>query len=90
MILSKIPETIFEIGGTAVGFFCSVLIAFQIHSELQTTGATTLSPLYVSGFLLIFLFWLLYGIKFKRIAMWLTNTLAAVLQGILLAIVLLK
>ena len=88
--LSKIPDRFFEAAGLFVGFSASGCIAVQVVSELRNQAASTLSPGYVAGFLLIFLFWALYGFRFKRTALWLTNVIAVILQAILLAIVLLK
>ena len=44
----------------------------------------------MSGFLVNYLFWLLYGIRFRRFAVWFVNAVAAILQMCLLGVVLLK
>ena len=90
MIPPKIPDSVFETMGTVVGFAASLLIALQIHAELGRQGPSTLSISYVGGFMLIFLFWTVYGLRFKRIAIWLTNGTATVLQATLLAITLFR
>ncbi|MFA6287047.1 MAG: hypothetical protein WC661_06630 [Opitutaceae bacterium] len=90
MILRKIPDSVFEATGTVVGFAASMLIALQIQAELGRESRSTLSISYVGGFMLIFLFWTVYGLRFKRIAMWLTNGTATVLQATLLAITLFR
>ena len=90
MILSKIPDSVFEATGTVVGFAASLLIAIQIHAELVRESQSTLSICYVGGFMLIFLFWTVYGLRFKRLAIWLTNGTATVLQATLLAITLFR
>ena len=90
MILKHIPDQIFEIAGAVIGSCASVLILLQIIAELQTRNASTLSPLYVLGFLLVYIFWLLYGLKFKRPGMWVANGIASVLQLILLIIIFTK
>lgn len=89
-MLSKIPERYFEGAGTFVGLSASVAIAIQVVAEWRSTVSSTLSPGYVGGFLLIFLFWGLYGLRFQRMALWLTNAIAVLLQGLLLALVLFK
>jgi len=40
------------------------------------------------GFL--FLFWTLYGFRFRRIALWFGNLIALILQAVLLGVVLTK
>ena len=44
----------------------------------------------MSGFVFVYLFWFLYGIRFRHIGVWLPNLIAIVLQLILAAIVVLK
>lgn len=80
----------FEITGTLIGFSVSGFLAAQIYSEWASNQPTSLSAVYVGGFLLMFLFWTVYGIRYKRLAISLTNSVAAVLQTILLFIVLYK
>ncbi len=89
MYLQKIPEKIFEVAGSVVGFSGSVFIALQIRAELAST-ATSLSPAFIFGFLLNYTFWILYGIRFRRLAVWLVNVVAAASQMALLIIVLMK
>ena len=90
MILAKIPDRYFEVAGTVVGLSASAFIGLQVVAELRNPDPSTLSPGYVAGFLLIFLFWAVYGFRFNRMALWLTNVIAVLLQAILLAIILLK
>lgn len=73
-----------------MGFAASAFIGLQIRAELVNSGPSSLSVYYVVGFLTINLFWFLYGLKFRRIAIWLTNLAASGLQAILLALVLQK
>lgn len=90
MFLSKLPENTFEAAGTCVGFIGPVLIALQIHAEWTSHSPSTLSPGYLAGFLGIYLFWFLYGVRFRRLAVWLGNMVAVILQALLLCVVLLK
>ena len=90
MKLSKIPEKVFEFAGTVVGFGASVFIALQIQAELTATTPSTMSLLYTIGFLFNFLFWFLYGLRFKRLAVWLVNIVAVIFQFCLLIIIILK
>jgi hypothetical protein len=89
MSLQRIPEKAFEIAGSIAGFSGSVFIALQIRAELGSS-ASSMSPGFVFGFLLNYSFWILYGLRFRRVAVWLVNVVAAVAQGILLAVVLMK
>ena len=88
--MHTIPDNVFEVAGTIVGLSTSIFIAIQIHSELSNDKPSTLSVYYICGFMLIFLFWTIYGLRFKRIAMWLTNGIATLLQAMLLAVTLFK
>jgi len=90
MNLSRIPERQFEVAGTVFGFLASTTIAAQVYAEYSTNRPSTLSPFYVTGFLAIFIFWTLYGVRFNRVAIWLTNGIAALMQTILLLVILLK
>jgi uncharacterized protein with PQ loop repeat len=88
--LSGIPERYFEATGLLFGFSALVLILVQILAEITSSKPTSLSVTYVLGFFLVYSFWALYGLRFKRLAMWLTNGIAAVLQMVLLAIIMFK
>lgn len=90
MFLHKLPETCFEAAGVCVGFVGPVLIVLQIHAEWVSKLPSSLTPGYLAGFLLIYLFWFLYGVRFRRLAVWLGNLIGVVLQALLLGIVLLK
>jgi len=88
MILRMVPDRLFEVAGTVAGLSAVSLIAVQIVAELSSNAPSTMSVWYVAGFLLIFVFWTLYGVRFGRSALWLTNGLAALLQTVLLIIIL--
>jgi uncharacterized protein with PQ loop repeat len=87
MIVSHIPEKYFEWIGVGVGFIGPALIAIQIHAEWQSQTPSSLSPAYLAGFLLVYLFWFLYGVRFNRFAVWFGNALGLVLQAVLLILV---
>jgi hypothetical protein len=76
----------FEWVGFFVGCSASLIIVFQILAELKAGTQSSLSPLYVAGFLLVFIFWTIYGFWFRRPAISLTNLIAAILQASLLII----
>ena len=90
MTLQNIPDKYFEIAGIGFGLLASVSIATQIHAEYTTETPSTVSVIYVLGFLIIFLFWTLYGFRFKRSALWITNGIAVLMQALLLLVILLK
>ena len=90
MILSRIPDRYFEVAGVIAGLSTSACIAVQVVAELRNPAASSLSAGYVGGLILVFLFWTLYGFRFRRPALWLTNAIALALQAALLAIVLTK
>lgn len=86
-MLTKISENVFEVMGTVVGVLASLSIATQIHAEALARTPSTLSTLYASGVLFIFVFWTVYGLRFKRPALWITNGLAALMQIVLLVVI---
>ena len=90
MRLSNIPEKTFESIGVCFGLSCSALIAVQIHAEWASHTPSSLSPVYLAGCLVNYCFWLLYGIRFRRFAVWFVNIAAVLLQACLIGVVLLK
>lgn len=90
MVIDKIPERFFEWAGLSVGIIGPILILSQIRAELTNPVPSTLSPLYLTGFLIVYFFWFLYGVRFRRVAVWMGNLLGTILQVLLLVIVLLK
>ena len=90
MRLREVPERHFETAGMLIGFVGPVLIVLQIRTEWLSEARSTLSPAYLAGFLLIYLFWFIYGLRFNRLAIWFGNFLAVALQSALLALVLWK
>lgn len=88
--IHRIPEKAFEATGTLIGFSGVAFIAMQILAELSTPGKSTLSPVFISGFMMIYAFWSLYGLRFRRIAIWLCNAIAMLAQTALLILILLK
>lgn len=89
-LLAKIPEKTFEAIGVCFGLFGSVLIAVQIRAEWVNHTTSSLSLVFLVGFLVNYAFWLLYGIRFQRFAVWFVNSVAVLLQSGLIGVVLLK
>ena len=68
-MLNKIPETFFEAAGTVFGLIACLSIAAQVYAECTTETPSSVSMTYAGGFLLIFIFWAIYGLRFKRAAL---------------------
>lgn len=88
--LDFIPKYIFEWFGMVAGFFACLTIALQLIKEARESRASSLSLLYVCGWFFIFMFWLLYGIRFRTWAIVLSNFIAVILQFALSIIVIKK
>ena len=86
-MLQGIPAKYFEIAGSINGFAACLVIATQIYAEYTTDKPSTMSTVYVLGFLIIFAIWTVYGLRFKRAAVWLTNGIAVLMQTILLIVI---
>lgn len=85
--LDFIPADIFEMIGILAGLTACAAVAIQMVKELRDKKPSSLALSYVIGWLFIFLFWLLYGIRFRAMALWLTNSIAVVLQsGLIFAV----
>ncbi len=84
------PDKYYEVLGVAFGLLASLSIATQVYAEFTRETPSTISPIYAAGFLAIFVFWTLYGVRFRRVALWFTNGIAVVMQTLLLIAVNLK
>ena len=89
-MLRKIPDRYFEAAGTVFGLVACLSIASQVWAEWSTDKPSTLSITYALGFLVIFAFWTLYGVRFRRAALWITNGIAVATQTLLLIVISLK
>ncbi len=88
--LDFIPENMFEALGVVVGMATCLVILFQLVKEWRDHNPSSMGLAYVFGWLCIFIFWFLYGVRCRAIAIWLTNSIALLLQAGLLMIVLRK
>lgn len=77
---------LWECAGMVAGLVACLSIGQQALQEWRSTTPSTLSLGYTLGFLAIFTFWALYGFRFKRTALWATNTPAVILQIALIII----
>ena len=86
-ILQSIPESMFETLGLLIGFFVCFITAVQIYKEYKSKQESSFSLSYVVGWVFVYTFWSLYGIRFQAIALSITNGLALFLQIGLCAVV---
>lgn len=89
-LLDIIPADVFQAVGTFAGLAACVAILVQVVREWKDPNQSTLATAYVAGWLAVFLFWLLYGLRFRAIALWLPNCLAVTLQTAMLVAILRK
>ena len=87
--LDGINESVFEAMGTIFGLFACSTLLIQLIKEIRTKTHSSISSFYLIGWVLIFLFWALYGIRFRAIALYVTNGIALAIQ-ILLCIVIFR
>jgi len=88
LVLDRIPDHAWEVAGLLSGLGASFWIVLQIRAELSARGPSTLSLAFVVGNLFNIVFWLLYGIRFRRWAVWAVNVACLAAQTTLLAVVL--
>lgn len=88
--LSRIPAAWFESLGTVAAGLAWLAISAQIWQEVSRSGPSSLALLNLFGFLLNFSFWMLYGLRFGRPAVWIGNLVGVILQSSLIVIVLCK
>jgi uncharacterized protein with PQ loop repeat len=88
--VDRIADAHWERVGLAMGFLACASIASQLVDELSSRTPSSLSWPFLLGFALVWTFWFLYGLRFRRVAIWLSNGVAVVLQLLLTTVVLLK
>ncbi len=88
--LENIPTSYFETAGLIVGIGANVVISLQVYKEFKSKQKSSLSLGYVIGWWLIFIFWFLYGIRLDALAIIISNSLATVIQTILIFVVVKK
>jgi len=89
-LLERIPAPAFEAAGLAMVAVGLVAITAQLRHEWIVPGPSGLSLLHTGGFLATFLFWVVYGLRFRRPAVWAGNGAAVLLQATLLITVIAK
>jgi uncharacterized protein with PQ loop repeat len=88
--LNDIPAHIFETLGFIVGISANVVIAIQVYKEYKSSQPSSLSLGYVVGWWFIFLFWMIYGIRFDAQAIAISNALATFIQSTLWVVIMKK
>ncbi len=88
--LEVVPESIFESIGIFAGLSACVVVGIQVLKEYKSKMPSSLSLSFVYGWIFIYAFWALYGIRFEAVALWLTNAIALVLQIALCVVVIKK
>ena len=88
--LARVDGAHWERAGLAMGLLACLSIGSQLVHELSSRAASSLSWPFLLGFALVYGFWFLYGLRFGRVAIWLSNGVAVILQLLLTAVVVLR
>ena len=88
--LALISDRAWDNLGVLVGVLACGTIGYQVLHEWRTPVPSSVSIWFVAGFLLVYVFWFFYGVRFGRRGIWLPNAVAAVLQVMFAAAVLAK
>jgi uncharacterized protein with PQ loop repeat len=88
--LRAISDRTWDNLGVLIGCLACGTIGYQVLQEWRTSAPSSVSIWFVSGFLLVYLFWFLYGVRFGRRGIWLPNAVAAALQVLFAAVILSK
>jgi uncharacterized protein with PQ loop repeat len=88
--LHRVSERAWENLGLLFGGVAVATIGHQVIHEWRTPGPSSVSIWFVVGFLGIYLFWFLYGLRFRRRGIWLPNALAAILYTVFALVLLWK
>ena len=90
MPLDGLSDRAWDNLGVLFGFIACSAIARQVVHEWTIAERSSVSLWFIAGFLLVYAFWFLYGLRFARRGIWLPNAIAAGLQIVLLLIVVSK
>ena len=88
--LRALSDKAWDNSGVLVGVLACGTIGYQVIHEWRTTAPSSVSIWFVAGFLFVYVFWFLYGVRFGRRGIWLPNAVAAVLQVLFAVAVLAK
>lgn len=85
--LYAIPASLFELIGVFAGLTACFVLLVQLRREFYSLNRSSLSRTFLIGWIFIYAFWGIYGVRFDAVALWFTNALALSLQAILCLIV---
>lgn len=88
--VDRVGDAQWERAGVVMGLLACASIASQLVHELSSPTPSSLSWPFLLGFAIVYAFWCLYGLRFRRPAIWLSNGIASLLQLLLTAAVVLK
>ena len=88
--LDAISERAWERLGMAFGAVACVTIGHQVVHEWRMPGPSSVSVGFPAGFFVIYFFWFLYGVRFRRLGIWLPNALASAMQIVFAVVILWK
>ena len=88
--LQAMSDTAWDNLGVLIGGLACATIGHQVLYEWRAQAPSSVSIWFVGGFLVIYLFWFLYGVRFNRRGIWLPNAIAAILQVLFAAVILTK
>ncbi len=88
--VDRVGAAQWERAGVAMGVLACASIGSQLAHELSSAEPSSLRWPFLLGFATAYAFWCLYGLRFRRPAIWLSNGVAATLQLLLTAVVVLK
>ena len=83
-------DTYWDFAGVFFGGIGFIALFGQLLSELERQGPTNLSFTFLIGYVLVFGFWLMYGLRFQRMAIIVTNVLCLLLQILILLTAILR
>ncbi len=86
-LIKSIPASLFKLVGVVAGLAGCMTVLIQLIKEYESSVPSSLSTFFLIGWLFIYAFWGLYGVRFETIALWFTNAIAFVLQILLCAVV---
>ncbi len=78
--MSRGSDRLWERAGVIIGLGACATIAQQIVHEWRLPGPSSVSLFFTGGFFFVYLFWFAYGLRFRRIGIWLPNAVAMILQ----------
>ena len=88
--VDRVGAAQWERAGVAMGLVTCASIASQVVHELASHAASSLSWPFLLGFAVAYSFWCLYGLRFRRPAIWVSNGVAALLQLALTVVTVVK